>query len=157
MNRLYKVCREFDFEAAHRLYNNYEGPCKTIHGHTYVCTICVNSRHVNSTGMVVDFGRLKEFEQTIKKDMDHSLILCNSDPLALKIDSSQPCFISYQKTFVLPKIYTNTTCENFCEYIGYSLFDYFNWDSNIESVDIKIYETRKNSVSCHIENMKNHK
>lgn len=81
-----RITKEFHFEAAHALHG-YDGPCKSIHGHSYKLTVTVSGTPLGDkkspkTGMVMDFGDLKEI---IKKNIidyfDHSLILGKDYPL----------------------------------------------------------------------------
>ena len=51
------VSKEFTFDAAHHLFN-YEGKCKSLHGHTYHLQIAV-SGYLDERGMTYDFGDLK--------------------------------------------------------------------------------------------------
>jgi 6-pyruvoyltetrahydropterin/6-carboxytetrahydropterin synthase len=79
MNQI-RVTKEFHFEAAHAL-TGYDGPCRNIHGHSYVLSVTVvGSPSVDpdssKLGMVIDFGDLKRI---VKKEIvdvyDHALIL----------------------------------------------------------------------------------
>jgi 6-pyruvoyltetrahydropterin/6-carboxytetrahydropterin synthase len=53
--------RRFTFEAAHYL-PDYDGPCATMHGHSYVLEVTVEG-NVGRDGMVMDFARLKAIVQ----------------------------------------------------------------------------------------------
>jgi 6-pyruvoyltetrahydropterin/6-carboxytetrahydropterin synthase len=53
---------EFYFAAAHRL-PRYEGPCSRLHGHNYRMIVCVEGEVDPKSGMVADFGRIKEVVQ----------------------------------------------------------------------------------------------
>ena len=57
------------FDAAHHL-DRYEGACKNLHGHTYKVELWVegDETHLDMTGILLDFGRLKE----ILKEFDHA-------------------------------------------------------------------------------------
>jgi 6-pyruvoyltetrahydropterin/6-carboxytetrahydropterin synthase len=50
---------EFYFAAAHRL-PRYEGPCFRLHGHNYKFFVAVEGAVDPATGMITDFGKLKE-------------------------------------------------------------------------------------------------
>jgi 6-pyruvoyltetrahydropterin/6-carboxytetrahydropterin synthase len=50
---------EFSFAAAHRL-PRYEGPCFRLHGHNYKFFVAVEGAVDPATGMITDFGKLKE-------------------------------------------------------------------------------------------------
>ncbi len=53
---------EFHFAAAHRL-PRYDGPCARMHGHNYRMVVCVEGEVDPRSGMVADFGRIKELVQ----------------------------------------------------------------------------------------------
>jgi 6-pyruvoyltetrahydropterin/6-carboxytetrahydropterin synthase len=50
---------EFYFAAAHRL-PRYEGPCFRLHGHNYKFFVTVEGEVDPRTGMIADFGAIKE-------------------------------------------------------------------------------------------------
>jgi 6-pyruvoyltetrahydropterin/6-carboxytetrahydropterin synthase len=50
---------EFYFAAAHRL-PRYEGPCFRLHGHNYKMFVSVEGEVDPKTGMIFDFGVLKQ-------------------------------------------------------------------------------------------------
>ena len=59
-----RVTKEFRFEMAHALWN-YDGPCRNVHGHSYILYVTfagepVNDPESNRNGMVIDFGDLKK-------------------------------------------------------------------------------------------------
>ena len=53
---------EFYFAAAHRL-PRYEGPCFRLHGHNYKMFVVVEGEVDPRTGMIADFGGLKQVVQ----------------------------------------------------------------------------------------------
>lgn len=53
---------EFYFAAAHRL-PRYEGPCFRLHGHNYKMFVAVEGEVDPRTGMIADFGVLKQVVQ----------------------------------------------------------------------------------------------
>ena len=75
-----RVTKEFRFEAAHAL-KGYDGPCKNIHGHSYLLSVTVigtpiTDRQSPKLGMVMDFGDLKKsIQKQIVDPFDHSLLL----------------------------------------------------------------------------------
>jgi 6-pyruvoyltetrahydropterin/6-carboxytetrahydropterin synthase len=50
---------EFYFAAAHRL-PRYEGPCFRMHGHNYKFFVAVEGDVDPASGMIADFGKIKE-------------------------------------------------------------------------------------------------
>ena len=64
------VSKEFTFDAAHHLFN-YEGKCKSLHGHTYHLQIAV-SGYLDERGMTFDFGDLKRiYKDHLEPQLDH--------------------------------------------------------------------------------------
>jgi 6-pyruvoyltetrahydropterin/6-carboxytetrahydropterin synthase len=53
---------EFHFAAAHRL-PRYDGPCFRLHGHNYRFTVAIEGEVDPATGMVADFGVVREVVQ----------------------------------------------------------------------------------------------
>lgn len=75
-----RVTKKFTFDMAHALYG-YDGPCKNIHGHTYVLSVTLKGKVLcldndPKNGMVIDFTIFKNIvkEQVIDV-FDHSLVL----------------------------------------------------------------------------------
>ena len=62
---------EFYFAAAHRL-PRYEGPCFRMHGHNYKFFISVEGDVDPATGMIADFGTIKDVvAQEVLARVDH--------------------------------------------------------------------------------------
>jgi 6-pyruvoyltetrahydropterin/6-carboxytetrahydropterin synthase len=62
---------EFYFAAAHRL-PRYEGPCFRLHGHNYKMFVAVEGEVDPKTGMIFDFGVLKQVVQEhVMARVDH--------------------------------------------------------------------------------------
>jgi len=78
---MYGVTKLFKFEAAHRLFTMPEDhPCRNIHGHSYVVRVSIWTNDLTNH-MVIDFGKLKEFQTILNNNFDHFLILHENDPL----------------------------------------------------------------------------
>jgi len=102
-----RVTKEFRFETAHALHG-YDGPCKSIHGHSYELSVTVTGTPVSDkespkNGMVMDFGDLKKIiKKNIIDAVDHALIL-NKDYPAEDIQKIGEAFcnivwVDYQPT-----------------------------------------------------------
>jgi len=62
---------EFYFAAAHRL-PRYEGPCFRMHGHNYKFFVAVEGEVDPATGMIADFGVIKDVvAQEVLARVDH--------------------------------------------------------------------------------------
>jgi 6-pyruvoyltetrahydropterin/6-carboxytetrahydropterin synthase len=55
---------EFTFAAAHRL-PRYDGPCFRLHGHNYRFFVALEGEVDPATGMITDFGVVKELVQEL--------------------------------------------------------------------------------------------
>ncbi|MDO8524846.1 MAG: 6-carboxytetrahydropterin synthase QueD [bacterium] len=65
------LTKNFSFDSAHRL-ENHKGKCKNLHGHTYLLEVSVAGKINNKTGMIIDFGILKEVVNNLIIDkLDH--------------------------------------------------------------------------------------
>jgi 6-pyruvoyltetrahydropterin/6-carboxytetrahydropterin synthase len=85
MDQKIRVTKKFTFDMAHALYG-YDGPCKNIHGHTYILSITLkgivlqNNDHPKN-GMVIDFTDFKKIiVENIIQVFDHSLVLNSNSP-----------------------------------------------------------------------------
>lgn len=70
------ICKEMRMAMAHRR-PHHDGKCRQLHGHTYVVRVYVAgevqpvSEDNPQSGMVVDFGVVKEFLKSVEGRMDH--------------------------------------------------------------------------------------
>ena len=99
-----RVTKEFDFEAAHAL-DGYAGKCQDIHGHNYHLKLTflgepVKDKRLSTSGMVIDFGEIKDFlNQKIKPLFDHRLILRNDSRfIGLEKKNERIRYVDYQPT-----------------------------------------------------------
>lgn len=64
------VSKEFTFDSAHHLHN-YEGKCKSMHGHTYKLQL-VMSGETDERGLTIDFSDIKRIaNERIIGRIDH--------------------------------------------------------------------------------------
>jgi len=102
-----RLTKEFKFEMAHAL-KGYDGPCRSIHGHSYELTITVKGVPVSHTasvklGMVMDFGELKKIVRScVIDEFDHALVLNRTsadDFLPMTAEAfSNTILVDYQPT-----------------------------------------------------------
>jgi 6-pyruvoyltetrahydropterin/6-carboxytetrahydropterin synthase len=75
-----RLTKEFHFEMAHALWN-YNGSCKSIHGHSYKLFITFLGTPLNNVedprnGMVADFAEIKRWiQKSILDHFDHALLI----------------------------------------------------------------------------------
>lgn len=75
------ITRRISWHMAHRILG-YEGLCGSIHGHTYAAEISLEGDVDKASGMVCDFGDLKNvLSELIDGYFDHSVFLSEQDPL----------------------------------------------------------------------------
>lgn len=109
MNGVVQVTKRFTMEIAHAL-RGHDGPCKHIHGHSYVLDVTLNGvpralANDPKDGMVMDFGDLKEIvKRCVVSHYDHSLVIHESERVA--IPTGHPLFARTRFTPWQP------TCEN---------------------------------------------
>ena len=69
-----RVTRRFGFEAAHRL-PDHPGKCRELHGHSYRLVVTVERAVDERSGMVIDFGELKQIVRREVIDLvDHKCL-----------------------------------------------------------------------------------
>lgn len=69
----YRVTREAQFSAAHRL-RDYDGPCEQLHGHNWRVQVSVVRSTLDARGMVMDFGDLGRIIKQVIDQLDHSML-----------------------------------------------------------------------------------
>ncbi len=121
--QIIRITKQFSFEAAHVLWG-YDGPCKNIHGHSYLLYVTVIGMPNTEAGhpkhgMLIDFSTLKQIvNNLIINPLDHSLLVNANNPhVKLLTDSKifgKIVAVNYQPTC------ENMVCD-FAEKIGNAL------------------------------------
>ena len=140
-----RVTKEFRFEMAHALWN-YDGPCRNVHGHSYILYVTFSGQPVNNTddprnGMVIDFGDIKRIvTESVVNRFDHALMIAGFAPA----ESAE----SYRKHFgnVIVSPY-QPTCENLVADIAGILSRKTPEGVSLHSV--KLYETATSFAEWH--------
>jgi 6-pyruvoyltetrahydropterin/6-carboxytetrahydropterin synthase len=140
-----RVTKEFRFEMAHALWN-YDGPCRNVHGHSYILFVTLTGNPVNNpdeprNGMVIDFGDLKKIvKENIVDRFDHSLMVS--------------CFAPAETVEVYKKYFENVivspyqpTCENIVADIAVIISTRIPDGISLHSV--KLYETATSFAEWH--------
>ena len=77
-----KISKQFEFSMGHALHN-YEGKCHQLHGHNYQLEVTIESKELDESGFVMDFGDLKEIVNTlVDEELDHQFWIYHHDPRA---------------------------------------------------------------------------
>ena len=132
-----RVTKKFSFEMAHALWN-YDGPCRNIHGHSYVLSVTLIGEPINDinhpkNGMVVDFGDIKKWvRQSIVDDFDHSLLISGEA-------DTENVSASLQMFNRLKIMNFQPTCENLLIYIAEVIRKQL--PENIHLYSLKLKET----------------
>lgn len=105
---MFQVSQQIEFCYGHRLLN-YSGKCRHLHGHNGRAVIVLKGDALDSRGMLVDFSDIKKSVRTwIDNELDHRMILCESDPVVpILRQQGEPLFL-------LPE---NPTAENIAKLI----------------------------------------
>lgn len=75
-----KIRKEFRVESAHIVRNCTSHRCShSIHGHSAVIEVFLESTLLDNAGMVYDFGLMKGTVKSFIDSMDHCYILCDKD------------------------------------------------------------------------------
>lgn len=80
---MYKVKIIKSFSSAHYL-PNYKGSCESLHGHNWKVEVTALSEDIDSSGMVIDFRKLKRITASAIKTLDHK---CLNDLVYFKQNS----------------------------------------------------------------------
>jgi len=138
---MYRISKEFSFSMGHRL-SCHDGLCKNFHGHNYVVVIGLKSRTLNSNGMVMDFGDIKEIGNHYFKSFDHAMMINRSDhDKFLKLQTEMP-FLKVIEVNYEP------TAENMAR----EIYNYFStklekYSGTVTMDFVTIYETEKSQAT----------
>ena len=75
---MYRVCKEYHWEGAHRLYK-YKGACAQIHGHSYRMQVTFIAYTLDNQGFVADFNDIDGIVKPIVDTLDHKIVLDKRD------------------------------------------------------------------------------
>ena len=75
---MYKIEKRFTFPMGHRL-SKHKGRCFSMHGHNFTVLVGVKSEMLNQNDMVVDFSDLKALVKDYFDELDHCLLLNETD------------------------------------------------------------------------------
>lgn len=128
---MYRIAREISFCYGHRLLN-YGGKCRHLHGHNGLAIIHLEGPDLDSLGMLVDFGDVKQrVQRWIDDVLDHNMLLCKDDPLLPFLQERG------ERVFVME---TNPTAEN----IARLIYDHAKTEG-LPVVEVVLWETD----NCH--------
>jgi len=138
---MYKVTREFKFEAAHRLHklpSNH--PCSNLHGHSYVVKVTLECDTLNDVGFIIDFGELKNFQKWLDENMDHAVILCQDDLMTGYITNGP----AKTKMYIMEDV---SSAENMAKLFAEMISSNVKCENPLSSIEVKVWETVKNCAT----------
>ena len=125
----YLLSKEFKFNAAHRIINNYSGKCTNFHGHTWTVVVHLEGYELDERNMLMDFNEIKVINKWIIENLDHSSILWEKDPMLSYFKENS------QKVFSTK---SNPTSEHLAQLILEQAIACFNNSRvKVESVEVK--------------------
>ncbi|MBQ8300987.1 MAG: 6-carboxytetrahydropterin synthase QueD [Clostridia bacterium] len=68
---MYEVKKRLEISAAHKLCLDYDSKCTNLHGHNWIVDVYLQSKTLDSNGMVMDFTHIKK---KIQDKFDHKVI-----------------------------------------------------------------------------------
>ena len=157
------ISKEVQFDAGHRV-PNHTSKCRNPHGHRYrVVAHCqgdiIRDPDHPSDGMLIDFGRLKDFLNEIHDEFDHGFIVHRDDePMryALGIDVQQKFpeeplghSLDLWKVIVVGFV---PTAENLAGYIFGKVDTMIAQEfkpNHLELCQVDVWETPTSMASCH--------
>ncbi|MHA1869042.1 MAG: 6-pyruvoyl trahydropterin synthase family protein [Candidatus Heimdallarchaeaceae archaeon] len=126
-------------DFAHRLYYDYEGKCKNIHGHRFYFEVELPINDFpKEKGISIDFTNIKKIIRTL----DHTIVLYEKDPLfKYLIENFEKLGIEKDRIIGLPG---NPTAENIAMYLCERIKEL---SPSIHNVLITVYETPSNAFT----------
>ena len=67
---MYELIVESQFDSAHNL-RRYDGPCESLHGHTYRIQVTYAGGELDELGILMDFKQLKAALAEVASYLDH--------------------------------------------------------------------------------------
>jgi 6-pyruvoyltetrahydropterin/6-carboxytetrahydropterin synthase len=68
---MYEICVKRKFSAAHKL-KKYKGMCRKLHGHNWEVLVYLQGEKLNSTGLLIDFKKIKAGVDKVLNELDHN-------------------------------------------------------------------------------------
>lgn len=138
---MYTIRKQFRIEYSHQLDNAYSKACSdTIHGHSGVVELFIQSVDLLEDGMVVDFGKIKSMLNDCIMKYDHALIMPSSIALG-KPDYIKELFLNNKNLIITDG---NPTAENLsriiCEEVRVELDNSWENASQVH-LTVRFHET----------------
>ena len=118
---LVRLIKSFTFEAAHRLPNMpRDHKCFRLHGHSFKVGLICEGRPDARTGILVDFGEIKQAFEPFHEMLDHRYL---NEVQGLENPTSEMIAIWIWNRLkptlpTLSRVTVHETCTSACEYEG---------------------------------------
>ena len=107
-----EVTRQYEWDAGHRV-TVHGGQCKHVHGHRYRAEVTFMLPTTPDTGMVIDFGTLKEhLSQFIDGTLDHAYIAHPADEVGALLQDLG------HRVYTMPHHLGQPTAENLAQLLA---------------------------------------
>jgi 6-pyruvoyltetrahydropterin/6-carboxytetrahydropterin synthase len=132
-----RITKRFRFEMAHMLHA-YEGPCRNIHGHSYMLEVTLAGEPLSRPGdprdgMIMDFAELKNMvKEHIIRRFDHALIINKLVP-----EEQQEMLTKISEKLLIVDF--QPTTENIAVYIAGIVNEHL--PKNVAIHSVRLYET----------------
>lgn len=151
-----KACRYHDISVGHRV-AGHEGKCQHLHGHNYRIHFEIEGPKLDAIGRVLDFSVIKEkLCMWLEENWDHQFLAWIEDPLMVKLAAifEEPALYDELWTMLSDSlVWTsfNPTAENMAEFLLDEIGPEQLSGTGCTLTSVTIEETRKCSVTCHLE------
>ena len=128
---MFKVCKTFEFEAAHILEETCNEGCKRVHGHSYKLEVELRAPSVSGggNGMVMDFTELSSIVKShIVDKMDHKMFRRDKDVDVIDFSDEAVVLMAKQPT---------------AEYMCWVIFQILYKQFGLSLSRVRLWETSK--------------
>jgi len=92
---MYRICKRFDFQAAHVL-SKHPGRCRFPHGHNYRVEVTLVADALDENDMVCDFQALKAVVEEYLDSLDHAILLNSGDEDSCRSQADNPRRVTFE-------------------------------------------------------------
>jgi len=92
---VYRVCKHFEFQAAHVL-GKHPGRCRYPHGHGYRVEVVLAAERLDDNDMVCDFGAIKAIVEECLDGWDHAMMINSADTRTVETQAENPRKVVFQ-------------------------------------------------------------
>ena len=133
----HSVTKVIHFCYGHRLMD-YEGACRTLHGHNGVLEVDIEADTLDRLGMVIDFTEVRDrVKGWIDANIDHKMLLSRKDPMV-------PVLKQMEEPFYLMD--DNPTAENIAKHIYEATVE-----QGLDISRVRLWETESSYASYRAE------